>query len=45
MSDVQKGKTMNIIKWFLGFIIKDEYRGYTPAEVEILKRLERGWKK
>lgn len=32
---------MNIIKWLFGFIIKDEYAGFTPAEIEILKRLER----
>lgn len=30
-----------MIKWLLGFIFKDEYAGYTPAEIEILKRLER----
>ena len=30
-----------MIKWILGFFFKDEYEGFTPAEVEILKRLER----
>jgi hypothetical protein len=31
---------MNIINWIVAFF-RNEYRGYTPAEVEILKRLER----
>lgn len=30
-----------MIKWILGFFFKDKYEGFTPAEVEILKRLER----
>lgn len=29
-----------MIKWLLGFFFRDEYRGHTPAEIEILKRLE-----
>lgn len=29
-----------MVKWILNFFF-NEYRGYTPAEIEILKRLER----
>lgn len=29
-----------MIKWILSFF-RDEYAGYTPGEIEILKRLER----
>ena len=30
-----------MIKWILSFFFRDEYAGYTPGEIEILKRLER----
>ena len=32
---------MNFIKRLLGFLFRDDYEGFTPAEIEILKRLER----
>ena len=32
---------MNFIKRLIGFFFRDDYAGFTPAEIEILKRLER----
>lgn len=40
VSEQSEREPMNIIKWIFGFF-RNDYRGYTPAEVEILKRLER----
>lgn len=32
---------IGFLKFVFGFLFRDDYEGFTPAEVEILRRLER----
>jgi hypothetical protein len=32
---------VEFFRFLIGFVFRDEYRGFTPAEIEILKGLER----